>query len=67
MNWIGLLSSTTFSTTGLSTRTVSRFEWQTIDLNTYPNVKRWYVAIASRPAVERGYAVPMTVGGVPMP
>ena len=34
MNWIGLLSSTTFSTTGLSTRTVSRFEWQTIDLNT---------------------------------
>ena len=46
---------------------ISRFEWQTIDMNAYPNVKRWYVAIAGRPAVERGYAVPMTVGGVPMP
>ena len=22
---------------------ISRFEWQTIDLNQYPNVKRWYV------------------------
>jgi GST-like protein len=46
---------------------ISRFEWQTIDMNAYPNVKRWYMAIASRPAVERGYAVPTAVGGVPMP
>jgi GST-like protein len=46
---------------------ISRFEWQTIDMDAYPNVKRWYVAIAKRSAVERGYAVPMTVGGVPMP
>ncbi|MDP6884574.1 MAG: glutathione binding-like protein, partial [Rhodospirillales bacterium] len=46
---------------------ISRFEWQTIDMNAYPNVKRWYTAIAGRPAVERGYAVPMTAGGVPMP
>ena len=46
---------------------VSRFEWQTIVLSEYPSVKRWYTAIAGRPAVERGYGVPMTVGGVPMP
>ena len=36
-------------------------------MDAYPNVKRWYTAIAARPAVERGYAVPMTVGGVPIP
>jgi GSH-dependent disulfide-bond oxidoreductase len=46
---------------------ISRFEWQTIDMNAYPNVKRWYTAIARRPAVERGCAVPMTVGDIPMP
>jgi GST-like protein len=37
---------------------VSRFEWQTIDLNQYPNVKRWYLTIAARPAVKKGYDVP---------
>jgi GSH-dependent disulfide-bond oxidoreductase len=46
---------------------VSRFEWQTVDLNRYPNVKRWYVAIAKRPAVQKGYKVPKDVGEVPMP
>ena len=46
---------------------VSRFEWQTIDLNQYPNVKRWYVAIANRPAVKKGYAVPKDMGPIPMP
>jgi GSH-dependent disulfide-bond oxidoreductase len=46
---------------------ISRFEWQTIDLNQYPNVKRWYVAIANRPAVQRGYDVPKKVSDIPMP
>ena len=46
---------------------ISRFEWQTIDLDQYANVKRWYVAIARRPAVERGYHVPKRVNEVPMP
>ena len=46
---------------------ISRFEWQTIDLNQYPNVKRWYVAIANRPAMQKGYKVPKDVGDVPMP
>jgi len=46
---------------------ISRYEWQTIDLAQYPNVKRWYVAIANRPAVQRGYQVPKKVQEIPMP
>jgi GST-like protein len=46
---------------------VSRFEWQTVDLNQYPNVKRWYLAIANRPAVQRGYHVPRKANEIPMP
>src|SRR6202022_584551 len=46
---------------------ISRYEWQTIDLDQYPNVKRWYVAIARRPAVERGYHVPKKMQEIPMP
>jgi GST-like protein len=46
---------------------ISRFEWQTIDLNQYPNVKRWYLAIAARPAVQRGFHVPKKVQEIPMP
>ena len=46
---------------------ISRFEWQQMDLNAYPHLKRWYVAIAERPAVERGYHVPSKVNEIPMP
>jgi len=46
---------------------ISRFEWQQIDLAKYPNVKRWYVAIAKRPAVQKGYQVPKKVTDIPMP
>jgi GSH-dependent disulfide-bond oxidoreductase len=46
---------------------VSRFEWQSIALQDYPNVLRWYAAIAKRPAVQRGYKVPKDVGDVPLP
>jgi GST-like protein len=46
---------------------VSRFEWQTVDLGTYPDVKRWYETIARRPAVQRGYDVPKRTGDIPMP
>ena len=45
----------------------ARFDWQTIDLNEYPNVKRWYLAIAGRPAVQRGWDVPKKVQEIPMP
>ena len=46
---------------------VSRFEWQEIDLNVYPEVKDWYLRIAARPAVQRGYQVPKNVGDMPLP
>ena len=46
---------------------ISRFDWQTLDLNDYPNVKRWYLAIAERPAVQKGYHEPKKVQEIPMP
>jgi GSH-dependent disulfide-bond oxidoreductase len=46
---------------------ISRFEWQTVNLNSYPNVKKWYLAIAARPAVQRGYHVPVKQPEIPMP
>jgi len=46
---------------------ISRFEWQEIDMNDFPNVKRWYVDIASRPAVQKGYQVPKFTADIPMP
>jgi GSH-dependent disulfide-bond oxidoreductase len=46
---------------------IARFEWQRIDMNEYPNVKRWYLEIAKRPAVIKGYAVPKDMGPIPMP
>jgi GST-like protein len=36
----------------------ARHEWQGIALEEFPNVKRWYDAIAARPAVQKGMAVP---------
>ncbi len=45
----------------------SRFEWQEIDLASFPNVRDWYVRIAERPAVQAGYQVPKYVNDVPMP
>jgi GSH-dependent disulfide-bond oxidoreductase len=37
---------------------VARHEWHMVDLSEFPSVKRWFGAIGSRPAVERGMAVP---------
>lgn len=46
---------------------ISRFEWQQMDLNEFPNLCRWYVAIAGRSAVQRGYQVPFKVQEIPLP
>jgi len=36
----------------------ARHEWHKVDLEQFPNVKRWYDAIGARPAVKKGMAVP---------
>ena len=46
---------------------ISRFGRQQMNLNDYPNLRRWYVDIAERPAVQRGYKVPHDDEDVPMP
>jgi GST-like protein len=38
---------------------VWRHERHRIDLATLPNVKAWYERMMARPAVQRGFAVPM--------
>jgi GST-like protein len=37
---------------------VARYEWHKTDLGDFPGVKRWFDAISSRPAVEKGMKVP---------
>ena len=45
----------------------SRWEWQGIDMDEFENVKRWYLDIAARPAVQKGYHVPKQVSEIPLP
>jgi len=47
---------------------IASFKRLNIDLGEYPNTKRWYETIAARPAVQRGYNVPIPQeDGIPMP
>jgi GST-like protein len=46
---------------------IARYDWQTIDPNDYPNVKRWYLDLASRDAVKRGWDVPRATQEMPIP
>ena len=46
---------------------ISRYEWHPIDWVAYPNLLRWYKSVAARPAVQRGYHVPVFVNEVPVP
>jgi GST-like protein len=46
---------------------ISRFEWQQMNLADFPNLRRWYLAIADRSAVQRGYDVPTKVNAIPRP
>lgn len=45
----------------------ARFPRHQVDLADFPNVRAWYLRIADRPAVQRGYHVPEKVGEIPMP
>jgi GST-like protein len=36
----------------------ARHEWHRVDLNQFPNVKRWFDAISLRPAVIKGMQIP---------
>lgn len=44
---------------------IARFAWQKIDLKDFPNVRRWYQAVAARPAVIKGYKVPDASAEIP--
>ena len=46
---------------------IGRHDLQTINLNDYPNVAEWYVSLAKRPAVQRGWNVPENDQVMPMP
>jgi len=53
------LAGETYSIADIATYPwVSRHERHQVDLNEFPNVKRWYDTISERPAVKRGMAVP---------
>jgi GST-like protein len=46
---------------------VARFDWQSVDLNEFPNVRRWFLEILDRPATRRGWNVPENEQEIPMP
>ena len=46
---------------------LSRWEWQGVDLAAFPNVRRWYVELAGREGVRRGYDVPRMGHAIPLP
>ena len=46
---------------------IARFNWQTVNISQYPNVMRWYMSIAERPAVQRAWNVPRTDQPIPAP
>ena len=46
---------------------IARYEWQDIDWSPFPRLLSWYLSIAQRPAVRRGYDVPATGAVIPLP
>jgi len=46
---------------------IARWNWQEQDLDKFPNVKRWFLTMAGRPAVQRGYVVPNDSQTIPYP
>ena len=46
---------------------LSRWQWQGVELAAFPNVRRWYLELAARPGVQRGYDVPAFGHTIPLP
>jgi GSH-dependent disulfide-bond oxidoreductase len=46
---------------------IARHSWHRVDLNHFPRVKDWYLRIAAKPAVVKGYSVPDGRARIPMP
>jgi GST-like protein len=46
---------------------IARHPWHRVDLNDYSHVKDWYLRVAERPTVIRGYSVPDPKSQIPMP
>ncbi len=46
---------------------ISRYPRQDMNLHDYPNLLRWYLELAARPAMQRGYIVPKHVEDIPIP
>ncbi|MEP4380140.1 MAG: glutathione S-transferase N-terminal domain-containing protein [Alphaproteobacteria bacterium] len=45
----------------------ARHNWQEIDLNEYPNVRRWYMTMLDRPAVQAAWNIPENDQPLPIP
>ncbi len=57
-----------YSIADIATRPwISRYPRQEMNLHEYPNLLRWYLELAARPAVQRGYIVPKHVEDIPFP
>ena len=46
---------------------ISRWPWHRIEWSNFPNLRRWFVEIADREAVQRGWRVPIDTGEIPLP
>ena len=46
---------------------VSGFEWKSISLDDFPQVRRWNEQFAAKLAVQRGYDQPLFMLDIPMP
>jgi GST-like protein len=46
---------------------IARYEWHDVDWSEYPALLDWYLRIADRPAVRRGFDVPAIGAEIPIP
>ena len=46
---------------------VSRYEWHIGDIKDFTHVVRWYRQVVERPAVQKGYHIPVQQSEIPMP